>query len=82
MLEQGDLFPMSLDHLFQTSEKIHVETQKMSKSGFFWDDKKSRFSLIIGQRFRNMSSRPIMTEEISKSWMEFSSLNETMSHFA
>ena len=25
----------------------------MSKSGFFWDDKKSRFSLIVEQRFRN-----------------------------
>ena len=31
-----------------------------------WSDKKSRFSLIIEQRFRNTSSRPIMTEEISK----------------
>ena len=28
MLEQGDLFPMSLDHSFQTSGKIHVATQK------------------------------------------------------
>ena len=66
MLEQGDLFPMSLDHKFQTSEKIHVATQKMSKSGFFWNDNKSRLSLIIKQRFRNRSSRPILTEEISK----------------
>ena len=39
MLEQGDLFPMSLEHKFQTW-KIHVATQKMSKSGFFWNDKK------------------------------------------
>ena len=39
---------------------------KMSKSGFFWNDKKSRFSLIVEQRFRDTSSRPIMTEEISK----------------
>ena len=45
--------------------KIHVATQKMSKSGFFWNDKKSRFSLIIEQRFRNTSYRPIITEEIS-----------------
>ena len=28
--------------------------------------KKSRFSLIVEQRFRNTSSRPIMTEEVSK----------------
>ena len=27
--------------------------------GFFWNDKKSRLSLIIGQRFTNTSSRPI-----------------------
>ena len=55
MFEQVDLFPMSLDHQFQTSGKIHVATR---------NDKKSRFSLIIEQRFRNTSSRPIMTKEI------------------
>ena len=33
---------MSLDHQFQTSEKICVATQKMSKSGFFWNDKKEQ----------------------------------------
>ena len=48
----------------------------MSKSGFFWNDKKSRLSLIIEQRFRNTSSRPIMTEEVSKSWVKLSSLND------
>ena len=40
MSEQGDLFSMSLDHKFQTSEKIHVATQKVSKSGSFWNDNK------------------------------------------
>ena len=35
---------MSLDHEFQTSEKIHVATQKMSKSGFLWNDKKSKIA--------------------------------------
>ena len=48
----------------------------MSKSRFFWNDKKSRFSLVVEQRVRNTSSRPIMTEEISKKLMELSSLNE------
>ena len=38
----------------------------MSKSGFFWNDKKSRFSLITEQRFKNTSSKPTVTEEISK----------------
>ena len=46
--------------------KIHVATQKLSKSGFFWNDKKSRFSLIVEHRFRNTSSKPIVTEEVSK----------------
>ena len=32
----------------------------------FWNDKKSKISLIIEQRFKNTSSRPIMTEEVSK----------------
>ena len=76
MLERRDLFPMSLDHQFQTSGKIHVATQKMCKSRFFWNDNKSNISLIIEQRFKNTNSRPIMTKEVSKSWMESSSLKE------
>ena len=51
----------------QTSEKIRATAQKVSKSGFFWNDKESRFSLTIKQRFENTSSRPIMTEEVFKS---------------
>ena len=31
---------------------VHVATRKMSKSGFFWNDKKSRFSRIVKQRFK------------------------------
>ena len=61
---------MSLYHSFHSSEKIHVATRKMSKSGFFWNDEKSRFSLIVKQRFKNTSSRPIMTEEVSKKMNE------------
>ena len=34
---------------------------------FFWNDKDSRFSLIVKQIFKNTNSRPIMTEEVSKS---------------
>ena len=48
----------------------------MSKSGFFWNDKKRKFSLIVEQRFRNTSSKPIMTEKVSKNWTELSDLNE------
>ena len=40
MSEQGDLFPTSLDHYFETSEKTQVATQKMSESGFSLNDNK------------------------------------------
>ena len=36
-------------------------------SGSFWNDKESRFSLTVKQRFEDMCSRPIMTEEVFKS---------------
>ena len=48
----------------------------MSKSGFSWNDIKSIFSLIIEQKFRDTSSRPIMIEEVSKILMKLSGLNE------
>ena len=48
----------------------------MSKSGFSLNDKKSKFSLIDEQTLANTSSKPIMTEKVSKSWTELSSLNE------
>ena len=39
---------------------------EMSKSGFFWGYKKSRFSPVAEQRLRNTSSKPIMTRNIQK----------------
>ena len=33
---------MSLIRYFQTSDNIHAATQKMSKSGFYWNDKKEQ----------------------------------------
>ena len=48
----------------------------MSKSGFFWNDKESRLSLIVKQRFKNTNSRPIMTEEVSQNCMTLSSRKE------
>ena len=38
----------------------------MSTSGFPLNDKKSRFSLFVKQRFENTSSRPVVTEEYPK----------------
>ena len=66
VIERGYPLWNSLTHKFQTSEKIRATAQKMSKSGFFWNDKESRFSLTVKQRFKNTSSRPIMTEEVSQ----------------
>ena len=67
VIERGDPLWNSLSHQFQTSEKIRATAQKVSKSGFFWNDKESRFSLIVKQRLENTSSRPITTEEVFKS---------------
>ena len=75
-IERSDPLCNSSTHKFQTSGKIRATAQKMSKSGFYWNDKKSRFSLTVKQRFKNTSSRPIMTEEVFKSWMKLSNLKE------
>ena len=39
VIERGDPLWNSLTHKFQTSEKIRATAQKMSKSGFFWNDR-------------------------------------------
>ena len=39
VIERGDSLWNSLTHKFQTSEKIRATAQKVSKSGFFWNDK-------------------------------------------
>ena len=67
VMERSDPLWNSLTLKFQTSERIRATAQKMSKSGFFWNDKEGRFSLIVKQRFENTSSRPNMTEEVFKS---------------
>ena len=76
VIERGDPLWNGLIHRSQTSEKIRAAAQKMSKSGFFWNDKESRFSLTVKQRLKNTSSKPIMTEEVFKNWMKWSSLKE------
>ena len=40
--------------------------KKMSKSGFFWNDKKSRFSPVVEQRFRNTSSKSINDSALAR----------------
>ena len=39
------------DSQIQTSKKFRATDQKVSKSGFFWNDKEGRFSLTVKQRF-------------------------------
>ena len=51
---------MNLVRSVHAAEQKQVATQKMSKSGFSLNDKKSKFSLIVEQRFTNTSSKPIL----------------------
>ena len=67
---------MSLVRWVQASGKIQVAKWKTNKSGFFWKDKKSKFSLFLEQIFTNMSSKPILIGDVSRNWVELSSLNE------
>ena len=55
VIERGDPLWNSLTHKFQTSQKFRATAQKVSKSGFFWNDKESRFSLTVKRRFDNTS---------------------------
>ena len=53
-----------------------VAKWRAKQSGFSLKDKKSKFSLISEPRFRNTSFKPILIGEVSKNWMELSSLSE------
>ena len=50
----------------RAAEKNQVATQKTSESGFSLKDKKSKFSLIMEQRFKNTSFKPILRGEVSR----------------
>ena len=65
MIERGDPLFAHLTHKFRVFKKRDT-AQKLSRLGFFWNDKESRFSLTVKQRFENTSFRPIMTEEVFK----------------
>ena len=68
MIERGNpLFAPHLIHKVQVSNKFRDTTPKVNRLGSFWNDKDSRFSLIVKQRFKNMNSMPITTEEVFKS---------------
>ena len=61
------------DSQIPSVREIIATAQKVSKSGFFWSDKESRFSLTVKQRFENTSSRLVLTEEVFRSCMKRSS---------
>ena len=67
VIERRDPLFAHLTHKFRVFKKVRDTAQKVSKSGFFWNDEESRFSLIVKQRFKNTNSRPITTEEVFKS---------------
>ena len=53
--------------LCRALKKLRETILRMNRSGLSWNDKESRFSLTVKQRFENTSSRLIMTEEVFKS---------------
>ena len=57
---------MNLVRQVHAAEEHQVATQKMSESGFSLNDKKSKFSLVVEQRFTNTSSKPILIGEVSR----------------
>ena len=68
--ERGDPC-MNLVRSVRAAQKDQVATQKKSESGFSLNDKKTKFSLIIEQRFRNTSSKPILIGEVSRNWVDY-----------
>ena len=60
-------------HLCRALKKLRNTTLRMNRLGLFWNDKESRLSLIVKRRFECTNSRPIIIEEVFKSWMKRSS---------
>ena len=74
MIERGN--PLFAD-LCPALKKLRDTTLRINRLGLSWSDKESRLSLIVKQRFENTNSRQIMTEEVFKSWVKWSSLKKT-----
>ena len=58
----GDQF----DSLISNVRENPRRSSEMSKSGFFWNDKESRFSLIVKQRFQNIIPGRLWQKTYSK----------------
>ena len=57
---------MNLVRLVHAAEQNQVATQKMSKSEFSLNDKKSKFSLMSELRSRSTNFKPIPIEDVSR----------------
>ena len=57
-------------------EKTKSRNEKRNKQDSPWKNKKMKFSLILERSFRNTNFKSIMMEEVSRTRMELSSLNE------
>ena len=53
MLEQGDLFLISLTHYFKRQKSVARLRKKMSKSGFFWNHKKEQILADCGAEIQH-----------------------------
>ena len=67
MIERRDPFWNRLTHKFHVFGENPRHSSESEQIRVLLERQKNRFSLIFEQRFENMSSRPIMTEEVSKS---------------
>ena len=76
MIERGDPLFAHLVHRFRASKKLRDTTSKVNRLGLSWNDKESKFSLTVKQRFENTNSSPITTEEVCKNRVKLSSRNK------
>ena len=53
MIERGDPLLAHLVHKFRVSKKLRDTPLKVNRLGLSWNDKESRFSLTVQQRFKN-----------------------------
>ena len=68
MIERGNLL---FADLCRALKKLRI--LRMNRLGLSWSDEESRFSMTVKQRFENTNSRPIMTAEVFRCWMKWSS---------
>ena len=66
LVERGDPLFAQVPSAQNPPKKLRETPLRLNRSGFFWNDKGSRFSLTVKRRFESTNSRPITTEEVYK----------------